>query len=56
MHNYQFWFDDLRHTLSDEQLNMSFSKAKHSDTAALYILDSHSQTWNAKRFEVTRDC
>ncbi|KAF8542350.1 hypothetical protein BDD12DRAFT_979066 [Trichophaea hybrida] len=54
MHNYQFSFDDLRRALTDEQIDVSFSKAKYRDIAALYNLNPDSHMWDAKRFEVTR--
>ncbi|KAF8242952.1 hypothetical protein K440DRAFT_615061 [Wilcoxina mikolae CBS 423.85] len=54
MHKYQFSFDDLRRALTDEQLDVSFSKAKYSDIAALYNLNPDSHMWDAKRFKVTR--
>jgi hypothetical protein len=54
MHKYQFSFDDLRHTLRDEQLDVSFSKAKYSEIAMFYNLNPRYHMWDADRFHMKR--
>ncbi|KAF8535858.1 hypothetical protein BDD12DRAFT_750529 [Trichophaea hybrida] len=54
MHKYQFSFDDLRHALSDEQLDVRFSKAKYSEIAMFYNLNPRYHMWDADRFHLKR--